>query len=150
VGKFVFAATVSVLAVSGLVVFGDLLLGLPLVVMACHLGAVLMVALGLAGLNVGLGAYLPNFRETDPSKIVVGFGGTVNMVVGLGYLVIVLGLTMGPLHGAAVANKFRTGLDGLELPWWAFAGLPLAAVVAAAAIVLPLRAGARALNRVEF
>jgi hypothetical protein len=27
--------------------------------------------------------WLAVFKETDPSKIVVGFGGTVNMVTGL-------------------------------------------------------------------
>ena len=38
---------------------------------------------GLSGLSVGLGAIVPNFRETDPSKIAVGFGGTLNLVAGL-------------------------------------------------------------------
>src|SRR5262249_33749444 len=80
-GKFAFAATGSVLIAESLILVSDLLLGLPPEGLALHALAVAVVALGLSGINVGLGAYLPNFKETDPSKIVVGFGGTVNMVV---------------------------------------------------------------------
>ena len=66
----------------------DVLLGMPWEAMVLHAVTVAVLAVGLSGLNVGLGAYMPNFRETDPSKIVVGFGGTVNMVIGLVFLVV--------------------------------------------------------------
>ena len=72
-----------------------------------HAVAVAVIALGLSGLNVGLGAYLPNFRETDPSKIVVGFGGTVNMVVGLAFLVAVIGTDGGAVPRCATGEAAR-------------------------------------------
>lgn len=152
-GKFAFAATLSVVLAEGLILFSDLLLELPLPVILVHGVTVLAVAVGLSGLNVGLGAYMPNFRETDPSKIVVGFGGTVNMVIGLFYLILVVGTAAGPLHAAAVSMKYSAGLFGGEsaaLPWWAFAGVPVAVAVAAVATYFPLRAGGRALRTVEF
>ncbi len=107
---------------------------------------VAILALGLSALNVGLGAYLPTFRETDPSKIVVGFGGTVNMVTGLGFIVAVIGLMAVPFHAAQLANR----ATGAPINPWVFAGVPVAFAVGVAAVVLPLRAGARALREMEF
>ena len=103
-GKFAFAATGSLVVAEALILRSDVLLGLPWEGVVLHAVAVAVIALGLSGLNVGLGAYLPNFRETDPSKIVVGFGGTVNMVVGLGFLVAVIGLMAVPFHVAQLAQ----------------------------------------------
>jgi ABC-2 type transport system permease protein len=144
-GKFAFAATGSVVVAEGLILVSDLLLGVPPEGVALHALVMAVVAVGLSGLNVGLGAYLPTFRETDPSKIVVGFGGTVNMVTGLGFLVAVVGAMAVPFHAAQLAKS--TG--GAASPWL-YAGLPAGLAVGALAVVLPLRAGARALRRMEF
>src|SRR5262249_14023184 len=70
-GKFAFAATGGVLVGAALIAASDLLLGMPLATLAVHLPAVAVLAVGLSGLSVGLGACVPNFRETDPSKIAV-------------------------------------------------------------------------------
>src|SRR5438309_1341859 len=91
-GKFAFSTTM-VLGIAGtLVLLSDLMLGMPPGVLLLHLLTVTVVAMGLSGLSVGLGAWMPNFRETDPSKIAVGFGGTLNLVAGLVFLVSVLTL----------------------------------------------------------
>jgi len=148
VGKFAFAATGSVLAAETLILISDLLLGLPPLVVGVHVVTVAIVAVGLSGLNVGLGAYMPNFRETDPSKIVVGFGGTVNMVVGLFYLLLVVAVAAGPVHGAALARGL--GGSNAALPAAAFLGLPVAVLLGAIAVWLPLRAGSRSLRATEF
>ncbi|MFO0797686.1 MAG: hypothetical protein U0804_09410 [Gemmataceae bacterium] len=147
-GKFAFAATGSVLIAEALVLTSDALLGVPPALLGLHAAALAVVALGLSGLNVGLGAVLPNFRETDPSKVVVGFGGTVNMVIGLGFLLAVIGVMVVPFHGAQFARTVR-GADAAVSPW-VYAGVPAALALGAAAVVLPLRAGARALRGVEF
>jgi ABC-2 type transport system permease protein len=146
-GKFFFAATVSGLFAETLIVGSDLLLGMPPGAIAVHALTVAVAALGLSGLNVGLGAYMPNFRETDPSKIVVGFGGTLNMMLGLLFLVIVITLMAAPVHAAGVAKGY--GVNP-KLPPWAYFGVPLGLLVGAAAVVLPMRAGARSLNATEF
>jgi len=147
-GKFAFAATGSLLIAETLILVSDVLLGLPWQGIALHAAVVAVVAVGLSGLNVGLGAYLPNFRETDPSKIVIGFGGTVNMVAGLGFLVAVIAVMAVPLHATQLARAAAGG-DRPINPW-AFAGLPVGLVMGVLAVVLPLRAGSRALRRMEF
>ena len=147
-GKFAFAATGAVLIAGSLTLAGDTLLGLPIEAIAAHLITAIAVAVGLAGLNVGLGAYMPNFRETDPSKIVVGFGGTVNMVLGLSYLMVVITLGAGPLHLAGLQHVL--GVSTEPMPLWAFAGLPVVVLAAVLAVWLPLRAGSRALKATEF
>lgn len=145
-GKFAFAATGSLLIAEGLILTSDLLIGLPLEGIALHALALAVVALGLSGLNVGLGAYLPNFKETDPSKIVVGFGGTVNMVVGLMFLVCAVGLMVVPFHAAQLAHA----AGGAGMSVWVFAGIPVGMVLGLIAVVAPLRAGARAISGMEF
>ena len=148
-GKFAFAATGAFLIAELLVVGSDLLLKLPWGGIGAHALTAAVVAIGLSGLNVGLGASMPNFRETDPSKIVVGFSGTVNMVVGLGYVVVVVALMSLPLHAAAVLRHFGRLPTG-DLPLWAYAGLPLGVLCGVAAVYLPMKAGAKALRETEF
>lgn len=148
-GKFVFAATGSVLIAESLILLSDVLLGMPAAATATHAATALAVALGLSGMNVGLGAYMPNFRETDPSKIVVGFGGTMNMVLGLLFLVLVVAVMSAPLHAAGLAQGFKGGSDRV-VPLWAYAGVPAGLALAAVAAWLPLRAGGRALDATEF
>jgi ABC-2 type transport system permease protein len=145
-GKFAFAATGSLLIAESLILTSDALLGLPWEGLILHAAVVAILALGLSAINVGLGAYLPTFRETDPSKIVVGFGGTVNMVTGLGFLIVVIGLMAVPFHAAQLANRAAD----VPVSPWVFAGVPVALVIGAAAVVLPVRAGARALRAMEF
>jgi ABC-2 type transport system permease protein len=147
-GKFAFSATGATVIALTLTLVGDVLLAMPPLTTGIHLLTALAVAVGLSGLNVGLGAYLPNFRETDPSKIVSGFGGTVNMVAGLAFLLFVVGTMTVPIHAATLAKKLQGGAD--ELPGWAFAGIPVGLAATVLGVWLPLRAGARALRRTEF
>ncbi|MDY3561435.1 hypothetical protein R5W23_002713 [Gemmata sp. JC673] len=147
-GKFAFAATGSLVVAEALILTSDALLGLPLEGLALHAAAVAVAALGLSALNVGLGAYLPTFRETDPSKIVVGFGGTVNMVTGLAFLVTVIGVMVVPFHVAQLAKGATAG--AAKINPWVYAGIPVGLVLGAAAVVLPLRAGAKSLREMEF
>ena len=146
-GKFAFAVTGSVLLAGAIVLLSDVMLGVSAAAVGVHLLTVILLGVGLSGLSVGISAWLPNFRETDPSKIVLGFGGTVNMLVSLGYLVVVITAACGPFHAASTAASFA---GAGPLPGWAFAGLPVAVAIAAAATVVPMRVGARNLRAMEF
>jgi len=147
-GKFVFAATGALVIAESLILISDFLMGVPWEGIVLHAAVMAVVALGLSAINVGLGAYLPTFRETDPSKIVVGFGGTVNMVTGLGFLLAVIALMAVPFHTAQLAKGVGGG-SGLISPW-VFAGVPFGLLLGAVAVVLPLRVGARSLRGMEF
>lgn len=147
-GKFVFAATGSLVVAETLIIASDLMMTVPWQGLLIHAVAVAVIALGLSALNVGLGAYLPNFRETDPSKIVVGFGGTVNMVVGLAFLVAVIAVMVVPFHVTQLAARASGGAVGTSP--WVYAGIPVGLILGVIAVVLPLRAGAKSLREMEF
>jgi ABC-2 type transport system permease protein len=125
------------------------MLDMPLNAVALHLVTVAVLAAGLSGLSVGLGACMPNFRETDPSKIAVGFGGTLNLVAGLLYLLLIVALMAAPWH---VQMALAGPGEGRPTWLWLFTLPPflLGLGAGAAAVFLPLHAGIRALQRMEF
>ena len=146
-GKFALAAAGALVIGEFLVLLSDLMLAMPVTAVVLHLLTVAVLALGLSGLAVGLGAWLPNFRETDPSKIVSGFGGTMNLLVSLVFLLAVLATMAGPWH-AQMAWQAAEGAE--PATWTLLPGAAVGLVVGAAAVFLPLRAGVRALRRMEF
>ena len=65
----------------------------------------MLLCLGLSSIAVGFGAMMPNFRETSPSKIAAGFGGTLNLVLSALYIMVVVVLTALPCHFYLLAGK---------------------------------------------
>ena len=51
-------------------------------------GAVVLISYGLNALALGLGAWLPNFREPNPARIISGFGGTLCLVSSFLYILL--------------------------------------------------------------
>ncbi len=147
-GKFAFSAVGALLIAEALIVVSDLMLDMPWPALAIHLLTVAVLAVGLSGLSVGLGAVMPTFKETDPSKIAAGFGGTLNLVAGLGFLIVVVALMALPWHAGAAFNGPDMGPQSGGL--LTLVGLVPGLVVGALGVWLPLRAGARALARMEF
>jgi ABC-2 type transport system permease protein len=68
----------------------------------CFFGAVVTVmTFALNGLAVGLGVIYPNFKDSSPSKIVSGFGGTLCLVLSFLYIlasVLLLGVGTTGMH----------------------------------------------------
>jgi len=147
VGKFAFAVIGSLTIAVPLILIADFLLGLPMTAVIYHGLTIAAVAMGLSGLAIGIGALIPNFRETDPSKIAVGFGGTMNMLAGLLFLLIEIGLIAGPYHLQLMLGQ--TGIDSAQR-WLHVFGALLGLALAVGAAVIPLRAGTKALDRMEF
>ena len=108
----------------------DVILGIPWSFLALHLLTIAIVSIGLSGISVSMGTFMPNFRETDPSKIAVGFGGTLNLVIGFLYILFVIGLIALPIH--VYDARRELGHQG-TVPWflWAFGGVGLVASLAA-------------------
>jgi ABC-2 type transport system permease protein len=147
-GKFAFSAVGSLLIAEVLIVFSDLMLSMPWFALGLHAVTVAVLAVGLSGLSVGLGACMPTFRETDPSKIAAGFGGTLNLVAGLMFLIGVLVLMALPWHALVAVARPGDGITAGDL--LALLGLLPGLGLGALGVWLPLRAGARALARMEF
>ena len=147
-GKFAYAVTGSLLLAGSVGVISDLVLGLSPLAVGLHFLTIVYLGLGLSGLSVGISACLPNFRESDPSKIVLGFGGTVNMLLGLGYLVVIIVTMCGPFH----FDQATESISGSTLVPKALliGGILLATISCALATWLPMRAGYRHLKQIEF
>lgn len=149
IGKFAFSSLGCLLAGEFLVVFSNLMLGMPWLILVTHMLTIALLAFTFSGLSVGLGAVMPNFRESDPSKIAVGFGGTVNLVVGLLLLTVVIVLIAGPiqfLHGRDPDTVVPLG----TIPILAWISMLAGIGVSVGATWLPMRAGMRNLRVLEF
>jgi ABC-2 type transport system permease protein len=148
-GKFAFSMTGGLVIAEGLVLVSDGMLLMPATPMLLHALTVAVLAAGLSGLSVGLGACMPNFRESDPSKIAAGFGGTLNLVAGLLFLLLTLGLMAAPWHLEMILGE-REETRLLSMEGLVVTGVILGLIAGIASVVLPLRAGIRALRAMEF
>ncbi|MBI2808957.1 MAG: hypothetical protein HYX68_28575 [Planctomycetes bacterium] len=148
-GKFIFSVLGCLLAGEFLIVFSNLMLGMAWLVVVAHMLAVGLLAVGFSGLSVGLGAVLPNFRETDPSKIAVGFGGTVNLIAGLMLLGVVIITVAGPIQ-LLHARTPETAIPIAEIPWFVWVSLPIGILAGGLATWYPMRIGLRNLRAMEF
>jgi len=147
-GKFAFAVTMTMVLAGGIILVSDLVLDMPLSAIVIHMLALGVLSFGLSGMGVGMSAWIPNFRETDPSKIVVGFGGTMFTIASLMYLVLTVALMCLPYHIASARDSFQQ--TARNLPWWVYAGIPAGLIMAVLCVWLPMRVGSRTLQKMEF
>jgi ABC-2 type transport system permease protein len=147
-GKFVFAVTMTSVLAGGMVLVSDLVLDMPVFGIVLHQATIAALSFGLSGLCVGMSATMPNFRETDPSKIVVGFGGTMFTIASLMFLVLAIVAMCVPYHLLLARDLVLQGSG--ELSPWAYLGMAGGLAMAGAAVWLPLRLGAQTLRSMEF
>jgi ABC-2 type transport system permease protein len=151
--KFWFASLGSWIPCSLLVLLSDIMLNVPGLVIGVHQLTCVLLCLGLASIAVGFGAMMPNFRETSPSKIAAGFGGTLNLVLSALYIMVVVVLTALPCHFYMLAGKGPWGAAFFSpqyLRLWLILGTGAAIIVGAIATIVPLRRGLRAFRKLEF
>ena len=122
---------------------------------------VIILCFGLSGIAVGLGAYFPEIKETDPSRIAAGVGGTLNLVASLVFLTLTVGLMALPCHFYSIAQSAQAGTDIGVAPsapslstgmfyLWLAGGTTASVLLGVAAVVFPMRMGVRSLERLEF
>ncbi len=151
--KFVFAAFGSWVPCALLVLLSDVMLKVNPEVVIIHQFTTILLCVGLAAMAVGLGATMPNFRESSPSKIAAGFGGTLNLVLSALYIFLIVILTALPSHFYCIArdsslNTLAITTDQLWL--WLVGGAILAGILGVLATVLPMRIGIRSFRELEF
>jgi len=144
--KFFFSAIGALLISEGLMVLSDYMLRMPLGMTALHCLVVGLLCVGLSAIAVGLGATFPNLREDDPSKIVAGFGGTLNLLLSLVFVAVVVAVVAAPCHlyfarGTISAATFRA---------WIAVSIAAAVGLCAISCLVPMRIGMRAFERMEF
>ncbi len=146
-GKFAFSAATCFVPYVSFVCFCDWMLRMPGSIIFAHFLTMGVLAIGLSGISVGMGALMPNFRESDPSKIAIGFGGTMNLLLGLFFLGVVIALMALPHHLAYFAGQLSSEAG---VPWmlWGLGWIGVA--VGLFGTMVPLKLGMRNLARMEF
>lgn len=160
--KFLFAVVGSVLPCSLLVLLSDIALQVfdhsPLVALL-HQITCWTLCVGLSAIAVGLGARLPDFKESSPSKIAAGFGGTLNLVLSSIFIIVTVMVTAVPV--CAWVEAQRRGTDvllhsawaqwlGLGSLWSVVVGIVLTLLIGVFATWLPIRIGLDAFRKMEF
>ena len=154
--KFLFAFLGGVLPCCGLVLLSDCMLGLDRWLIALHEACCVVLCMGLSGIAVGLGAWMPELRESSPAKISSGFGGTLSLVVSSLFIMAVVIAAAIPTHAFLIAKAIGSGTSGPP-GFLAWAGGPLAHAVSLATVVafgllatgVPLGLGLRSFRRLE-
>jgi ABC-2 type transport system permease protein len=106
--------------------------------LAFFAAVVTAMTFSLNGLAVGLGVLYPNFKESNPNKIVSGFGGTLCLVLSFLYIlasVLLLAFGTGGFH-------MRTH--------WVIAGIAAFALLSVLIGWVPFKLGLRRLKTFEF
>lgn len=153
-GKFAFASGISLVATEALVLLSDLMLRMGTGMIALHMGMVAVLCFGLSGISVGLGARLPNLRESDPSKIAAGFGGTLNLLVSLVFISSIVTSLALPCHlyyaGPELASLGSLALSEDRFRFWLTVAIVVSLVIGVVGTVVPLRIGIRAFQKMEL
>ena len=154
--KFLFSFGGGVLPCCGLVLLSDWMLGIDTSLMLVHEFCCLVLCLGLSGIAVGLGARIPELRESSPAKISSGFGGTLSLVISSLFIMLVVIIAALPTHlflltnalgpAAGTARGFLVWAGG---PAGVTASLVIVALLGAAATVIPLALGLRSFRHLE-
>lgn len=106
---------------------------------------IIVMSVTMAGLSVGLGTVFANIKAESPARVVSGIGGTLNAIISLLYVGIVVLAEAIPLF---LYTFGRIQPDTYYVLW----GLAIFFVVmmSLCLLILPLKAGFRATERMEF
>jgi ABC-2 type transport system permease protein len=154
--KFLFSFLGGLIPCAGLVLLSDSMLGLPRPLIVLHEYCCLLLCLGLSGIAVGLGAMMPELRESSPSKISSGFGGTLCLVLSSLLIMVVVTVAAIPTHLFLLARTLGPTVvaeDGLLAwaggIWGTTLSLAVVSTAGLAACLIPLRLGLVAFRRLE-
>ena len=154
--KFLFSFVGGVLPCCGLVFLSDLMLGIHLPLILVHEFCCIVLCLGLSGIAVGLGARMPDLRESSPAKISSGFGGTLSLVLSSLFIMFVVILASLPTHLFLLRRALGPTAGSAQglLAWAGGMGgtvtsLLLVSLLGLAATALPLFLGLRSFRRLE-
>lgn len=132
---------VCLMAISGV------MLEMPLQKILFYALMIALMSIALNALAVGLGTLFPNLRETNPAKIVSGFGGTLCLILSFLYIVVVI---MALAYPAAV----RLGKTGLlaeqSEATAAVVAMSVILVVTGVTAIIPLVLAVKRVKKVEI
>lgn len=150
--KFCFSVVGMWVPAALLVLIGDLLFRTSFELGWLHQAISLAYATGLSGIAVGLGASYPDLREVSSSKVASGFGGTLNLVLGASYVILLVFSVAIPAHMNVLVHESHL-FSGNAVEWlilWYRAGIGVAVTLAIVASVAPMRVGMKRFRNAEF
>jgi ABC-2 type transport system permease protein len=152
VAKFVFSLGGALLLTEFLVLLSNYILRCSGFVLAAQAVTAALICVGLTGLAVGMGALFPNLRETNPSKIVSGFGGTLTLILSVTIVMVaVVGEGLVCHYYLVYLRQYLPAGEAGAHFGWALAGvLVLVTLLTSLAAYVPMRLARRALERMEF
>jgi ABC-2 type transport system permease protein len=154
--KFFFSFFGGLLPCCGLLFLSDSMLGISRSLLWVHEICGVVLCAGLSGIAVGLGARMPELRESSPAKISAGFGGTLCLVLSSLFIMSVVIIAAVPTHLAMAARAFGGGgpppagfFGWVCGPQGTAASLLLIGGLGVIATFLPLELGLRHFRRLE-
>jgi ABC-2 type transport system permease protein len=154
--KFLFSFFGGLLPCCALLYLSDSMLGISHSLIWIHEICCVVLCMGLSGIAVGLGARMPDLRESSPAKIAAGFGGTLCLVLSSLFIMAVVVIAATPTHLAMATRAFGGGgppptgiLGWASGPQGTAASLLLVGFLGVIATFLPLELGLRAFRRLE-
>ena len=145
-GKLAFSFAASLVISETLIGISSYMLKTPVTLAALHAVALFGICMGLSGLSVGLGTLYPNFAEDNPSKIVAGFGGTLNLVMSLGFVLAVMAIQAVP--GFVLLREGGTASP--DASTWVVGSMAAILVLSLTTCLLPMALALRAIRRMEI
>jgi ABC-2 type transport system permease protein len=139
--KFILASVVLLITSEILVILSCYMLRLPWLLASVHAITILGITVGVAGLSVGLGAIYPTFHEDSPAKIVSGFGGTLNLVLSLVFVLVMVVIQFVPSTLA-----IRGSMSIHFSYFWILLGILSVCITS----IVPLYMGIRCFDRLEM
>jgi ABC-2 type transport system permease protein len=127
--------------------FTNVLLKASAFMMVVSLAAISALTLAIAAMALGFGALYPQFETENAAQIPTSFGGLVFMMATVALLAAVIVLLAGPVYGYLQAVNLG---GAAPLGAWTAGSFAAAALLCAAATVIPLRVGLRKMERFEF
>jgi ABC-2 type transport system permease protein len=130
-----------------LIVATNLLLQVTPFMMGLSTITVFLLVPGIVSMGIGLGAAFPDFKAENPAQTVTSFGGLVFMILCALLIALVVVVEAGPVYRLFMASLHELPLSTVE---WSWIVVSFAAVFAIglAAIFLPMRYGAKQLERI--
>jgi len=105
-------------------------------------------SLCLTAMGIGMGAIFPKFDAANTAEIATSYGGILYMIFAIGYIDISEFLLAYPMHMYYTRGMFF--FAGTESLFWACLAVLAFLLVQAAAFLLPMLRGKRALERLEL
>jgi len=154
--KFLFSFLGGLLPCCLLVFLSDSMLGVGRSLLWVHEICCVALCMGLSGIAVGLGARMPDLRESSSAKISAGFGGTLCLVFSSLFIMSVVIIAAIPTHLSMATRAFGGGgppppgfLGWAAGPQGTAASLLVVSTLGIIATFLPLELGLRSFRRLE-